>query len=334
MALADSPDPPAAATFRDLPWRWSDLAIGLAPAILASAIASAIGPAVAGSAPRWGWIPLTFLALAWMFAVPLRIARRRAGLLPRPPGARRVLIEGAIALLALPIVLVIASAVRFLAARSLAGAGGGSSSPFEAIAGSPEGYHAVALFLLGVTAAPLGEEVVFRGVFYNLLRRRMPWLLAALIQGIGFGLYHPFGLVERATIAAIGFLLALAYEWRRTLLAPILLHSLINAFSLAMLSYTLALAANAPVLGVRGEAHEGGCLVDGVIPGGSAEAAGIRPGDVIVAAGEDPVANLQDIIMILRSRKVGDRIPIRYVRDGEARQVEAVLRARPAAGKP
>ena len=66
-------------------------------------------------------------------------------------------------------------------------------------------------------------------MLYNALRRRLPVIVAAPIQAVIFALVHPFGLAYRAGIAVIGLALAVFYEWRKTLVAPMLLHAMINA---------------------------------------------------------------------------------------------------------
>lgn len=130
-------------------------------------------------------------------------------------------------------------------------------------------------------------------------------------------------------IGMIGVSFALLYEWRKTLASPILAHSLFNAFSMGVLFLTLAVAANSPVLGIRGEAREKGCLITELVEGGSAQEAGLRVGDVITGAGENSVRNLNDVVLIMRMKKVGVKIPVWFLRDGESFQVEAVLKARP-----
>lgn len=157
----------------------------------------------------------------------------------------------------------------------------------------------------------------------------MHFVFAALLQAAVFGFSHPFDLMQRFMISAVGLCLALLYEWRKALVAPVLLHSLANGISVGALFYTLAMAANAPVLGIRGDPHDQGCLLREVVPGGAAEEAGLRVGDVIVAAGENSVRNLYDVVLIMRQKKIGDRIPVWFIRDGKHLQVEAVLKSRP-----
>ena len=78
---------------------------------------------------------------------------------------------------------------------------------------------------------------------------------------------HPFGLADRAGIALIGLALALLYEWRRTLLAPILMHALVNALAMAIMAQGIAADAAAPRLGVYGENARAGIRLTKVVPG-------------------------------------------------------------------
>jgi membrane protease YdiL (CAAX protease family) len=326
MSSVEIESQPWALTLREVPWTAKDLVIGFAPIILGSATLYLLARSIARSLPQWLWIPTSFVLLAWMFAFPLWIAGRRLGI-PSIPNPRRVLIEALIAAPAAIFVGAMLAVVTTFLSRFMNH--GASPSPFEGIAAAPERYHSIALIIMAVVAAPLAEEVFFRGMVYNALRRRMHFVFAGLLQAAVFGFFHPFDLTQRLMISMIGFCLALLYEWRKTLVSPILLHSLNNGIWTGILLYTLAASANAPVLGIRGDPHDKGCLLAEVVPGGAAEEAGLRAGDVIVAAGENSVRNLYDIVLIMRMKKIGDRIPVWFIRDGKRVQVEAVLKSRP-----
>ncbi len=77
-----------------------------------------------------------------------------------------------------------------------------------------------------------------------------------------------------------------------------------------------------------------GVLVAGVVPGGSAEAAGLRADDVIVAIDNQPVTDPGQLVARIAPRRAGDRIFIRWVRDGEARSVEVMMKPRPYESAP
>ncbi len=87
----------------------------------------------------------------------------------------------------------------------------------------------VIILLTTVVAAPLVEEIVFRGLCYTRLKQGLPMLAAMLISAWGFGLVH--GTIVWFIYASIfGFLLAWVYEKYRSLSASILMHFGFNLF--------------------------------------------------------------------------------------------------------
>lgn len=71
-----------------------------------------------------------------------------------------------------------------------------------------------------------------------------------------------------------------------------------------------------------------GVKVGPVSPGGAAEAAGIREGDLITAIDGEQVLSLADYAMILRMHQPGERVAVSVLRDGAALELEAELQAR------
>ncbi len=326
---APSPSPVAGpATFREVRWRLGDVLIGLVVLCVLTEAPRLIGPATWASVPRRAWVLLTAIGLGGMFAYPLAVARRRSGFRPARPGVRRLAIEALLPPPALLVALLIAAGLTPVLARLL-----GEAAPYprgwEPVMTSPDPFAPIALAVLAIAFAPVAEEVFFRGMLYNALRSRLGPAPAAILQAVAFGLYHPFGAAERVIIAALGLCLAGLYEWRKTLVAPILLHASINLVAMAMMFATIAAAANAPVLGVQGSDDPAGCRVVVAVPGSPAEHAGLRPGDIITQAGEYSVRDFRDLVRVVRLKKVGDKIPVVYLRDGETYQVEATLARRP-----
>ncbi|MGH2975711.1 MAG: lysostaphin resistance A-like protein [Solirubrobacterales bacterium] len=87
--------------------------------------------------------------------------------------------------------------------------------------------------LLIVVAAPLGEEVCFRGFLFGGLRERLPRLAAALISALIFGgLHATTGLSAVPPLIFFGFVLALLYERTGSIVPGILLHMLNNSVAL------------------------------------------------------------------------------------------------------
>jgi hypothetical protein len=84
-----------------------------------------------------------------------------------------------------------------------------------------------------VIAAPIGEEVFFRGFLFGALRARLGFVRAAIISSAVFGLFH----IEPLLIAVMFFVglgLATLYERRGALLAPMAAHAMFN-----IIGYTL-----------------------------------------------------------------------------------------------
>ncbi|HEV3165761.1 MAG TPA: CPBP family intramembrane glutamic endopeptidase, partial [Isosphaeraceae bacterium] len=184
--------------------------------------------------------------MAWMFGYPLWIARRRT-VVPHIPRLRAVFVEALLALVAAPVLLVAAS-VAIQVVAYLHGETEMLTSPLESIARSTDRFGRLWLVFLAVLAAPIAEEVYFRGMLYNALRQRLNFVVAALLQAVVFGLAHYlYGLAFSAGIALGGLALAAVYEWRRTLLAPVLLHASLNALGMAIMT---AQIATTPQLGV------------------------------------------------------------------------------------
>jgi uncharacterized protein len=111
---------------------------------------------------------------------------------------------------------------------------------YTAIFGSPhqddvaEAFGAVPIqVLLIVVAAPISEEVCFRGFLFGGLRERFPRVIAALITGVIFGgLHATTGISAVPILAAFGFILALLYEKTGSIWPGILLHMLNNSIAL------------------------------------------------------------------------------------------------------
>jgi membrane protease YdiL (CAAX protease family) len=79
--------------------------------------------------------------------------------------------------------------------------------------------------------APIVEEIIFRGIVYGTLRRRLSPLAAATVSSALFGVVHGYSLVGFLIICWSGFLWSLAYERSRSLLPGMLCHALSNALA-------------------------------------------------------------------------------------------------------
>jgi serine protease Do/serine protease DegQ len=77
------------------------------------------------------------------------------------------------------------------------------------------------------------------------------------------------------------------------------------------------------------DAHEG-ALVQEVVSGSSAEKAGIKVGDVIVAVDGDPISSASDLRTTIGLKRSGDKVQLDVLRDGKKRTLTAMLDEREA----
>ncbi|HET6997083.1 MAG TPA: CPBP family intramembrane glutamic endopeptidase [Solirubrobacterales bacterium] len=97
-----------------------------------------------------------------------------------------------------------------------------------------EGFGSVPVqILLIVFAAPISEEICFRGMLYGGLREKLPRYGAALIAAVLFGGLHALtGVTAVPPLIAFGFVLALLYEKTGSIVPCILVHMLNNSVAL------------------------------------------------------------------------------------------------------
>lgn len=124
-----------------------------------------------------------------------------------------------------------------LATRLLGRYGGVELEPqrhfmFFARPHSLAGYLFIAV-LMGI-AAPVLEEVFFRGFLYRAFRRRVGTLSAVTASALIFSVLH-FNAGTLLPIFGLGVLLAYAYERSGTLVVPIVVHVLQNSIALCVL---------------------------------------------------------------------------------------------------
>ncbi len=132
-------------------------------------------------------------------------------------------------LVALPVVIV----VSLINQRLWQGQGG--SNPILPLA--LEGRDSVALlifFLTACVAAPVFEEIIFRGFLLPSLTRYVPVWGAILASSLLFAIAH-LSLSEVLPLLALGMVLGVVYTRSRNLLASMLLHGLWNAGTLLSL---------------------------------------------------------------------------------------------------
>lgn len=177
-------------------------------------------------------------AIALILGVYIFGLRRRglgwssAGL--RPASWSWVLISVVATLIIIPIASLITLAVLYLGGQPL-------ENPQLSFL-LPEGLSAqdavIMLFLAGF-AAPLGEELLFRGVLYSFLRERWGVWLSVLVSSFLFGLIHG-NIAVGLTGFLLGIVAAIVFECSKSLWTAVIVHSINNSLKIGLL-YVLVL---------------------------------------------------------------------------------------------
>lgn len=106
---------------------------------------------------------------------------------------------------------------------------GDTSNPQQGMADTAMGGSVIQfslLLVLGGLLAPLGEELLFRGVLFGWLRR-WGFVLAAIISAVVFGLAHGLNVVFPAAIV-LGLLNAYVYEKSGSIWPSVIAHATNN----------------------------------------------------------------------------------------------------------
>jgi uncharacterized protein len=103
-----------------------------------------------------------------------------------------------------------------------------------------------------VVAAPIAEELLYRGVFYQALRTHLPVWPAALIGSVVFGLMHWVAgdpLVSAGDRAIMGVALCLLFEYSGSLYPGMTYHAIINSSVLVWVAPHLWFVPGIAILG-------------------------------------------------------------------------------------
>ena len=85
------------------------------------------------------------------------------------------------------------------------------------------GGNAFGTFMIAVIAAPVVEEILFRGIVLRSIRKFSPVWASILISSVLFGVYH-LNIVQAVYATLMGIAAGILYEKKRNLLFPILVH--------------------------------------------------------------------------------------------------------------
>jgi membrane protease YdiL (CAAX protease family) len=195
---------------------------------------------------------LSLAVLAWpvLRGIPWQQVRADLGLrLGKRPGIEALF--GPLTYLSAIPVLVVGVLIMFTLMLVLKQVGLGTD-PFEPGAGPSHPIVNVALeknwlvwlevFLVASVAAPIVEEIMFRGVLYSHLRevsvawgRRLSIVFSVLASSFVFAVIHPQGWLGVPVLMGLAGVFALAREWRGSLVPSMIAHGINNGVALLML---------------------------------------------------------------------------------------------------
>lgn len=284
--------------------------------------------------PLWLLLTITVIIPQVFFLIFPLVTRRQ----PQPyrlhlPKLKRLLIEAAIAI---PITfgcLLLTSVLQLAVTQLLPGR---SIVPevYDRMAKSTGTPFIYGFLLLSFLYAPIAEEIFFRGFLFNAFRRRMPLVVATLLQSVIFGFAHFFGSLHAIAAALLGLVLALVYYWRQTIFTPIFVHIGYNGVAAAAVFLAMHANANAPVLGVMRQEFATECVIGAVVPNSPAESAGLFPGDTITKLDNYAITDFQSLIDTVSHYRAGDSVVVTLTRNDETLQVQVVLAPRSSLPRP
>jgi hypothetical protein len=220
---------------RPAPWPW------YSPFLAAIGLYVGLGIAVAAIAAAAGWtgdddlpdrfiLGATFVQDGALVALAFGIARLSGphprwhlGLRRTAPGRSLLLAAG-----------VFVAFVLFLVAWSAILGIQEQDDLAQELGAEESTVNLVAVALLVCVAAPIAEELFFRGFLFGALRKPIGWIAAALVTGIVFGLIHAGGTdaVFLVPLAVLGAVLCLLYRWTGSIIPGMGVHAFNNAFAL------------------------------------------------------------------------------------------------------
>ena len=198
-----------------------------------------------------GWRPgpglLILIILGGLTGVSLTmvglVVRRSRGLTLRALGFRRPTWRLLNLLWQIPVTFIVAVAASGLILTTFfdggdTGSVGGMSQHIDDLGGGV--LPVLALWVLAAVLTPLWEEVLFRGILFQALARRMPWFFAALLAAAVFAAIH-IAPPALAYVFVLGLSCCLLLRFHGNLWAPIILHAVNN--SVVVLGAVAALGA-------------------------------------------------------------------------------------------
>jgi len=237
----DLPDAGAGEDETRVPWRWWDAVVVF---FLAQVVAAGIGALAVAPLPESYVFPTLAVLSSALLAVltVLWVRARYPGAMGLLFGRARPTLRQVGAGVALGLAAFVgANVVLSFLIRSVVEWAGGELDPVQqqlqaALRDPTTGPVLAASVIL---LAPLGEELLFRGLLFRGVRRSSPLWVALFVSALAFSLSH----VEPLAVVIL-FPVGLAFAWalhrRGTLVVPIAAHATFNLINVSLLLFAAA----------------------------------------------------------------------------------------------
>ena len=111
----------------------------------------------------------------------------------------------------------------------------------KALGQTPDALTKLSVAVTVGLGAPLMEELFFRGFLYGVAKRFTHWSYAALGSSLFFAVVHG-NVMSLLPLTLLGLLFVAAYEQTKSLLVPMVMHSIFNLFQITVMFYAPQLA--------------------------------------------------------------------------------------------
>jgi membrane protease YdiL (CAAX protease family) len=135
----------------------------------------------------------------------------------------------------------VAFAILSALVKALEGPTAPPSHPAVELLGGAGGMRLFLLYMLASVAAPIVEEIMFRGVLYGHLRSAVlprvrvgSMVVAAIVSSVVFAIIHPQGVLFVPALGGLAIAFCAFRELRGSLIAPMVAHGINNAVTLTL----------------------------------------------------------------------------------------------------
>jgi membrane protease YdiL (CAAX protease family) len=136
---------------------------------------------------------------------------------------------------------IVAFAILSALVKALEGPTAPPSHPAVELLGGAGGMRLFLLYMLASVAAPIVEEIMFRGVLYGHLRSAVlprvrvgSMVVAAIVSSVVFAIIHPQGVLFVPALGGLAIAFCAFRELRGSLIAPMVAHGINNAVTLTL----------------------------------------------------------------------------------------------------